>query len=78
MQLSSFTPRSFGPGSLMVRSFLDSVSMRGNEPSIVSGLLWHQLCGVKEAISTDEAWAIAGRFFNTTYEWLPIGKYCLT
>lgn len=55
--------------------FIDSVSMRGEEAPLPNGMQWKQLRPNDDAMPLDTAWSTAARFFETTYEWLPIGKF---
>ncbi|KAM0723257.1 hypothetical protein Q7P37_001458 [Cladosporium fusiforme] len=72
VMITGFQPPPVSSKSPLVHSFLDSVSMRGEEPALASGLRWQDLHQDAVTMSLDDAWGTAGRFFATTYDWLPI------
>lgn len=72
--MTGFQPLPPSTKSPLAHSFLDSVSSRGEEPGLASGLLWQNLHPDAEPMPLEDAWITASRFFETTYEWLPIGE----
>jgi hypothetical protein len=52
--------------------FLDSVAMRGRQPSSSGPLEWPQTVANAPSITLDHAAAIAEVHFATTHEWLPV------
>lgn len=73
--IAGFKPLPLSSRSPLVHSFLDSISMRGEEPALANGLQWQQLHRDAEPMPLKAAWAVADRFFETTYDWLPIGEW---
>lgn len=72
--MTGFQPLPPSKKSPLAHSFLDSVATRGEEPALASSLLWQDLHPDAEPMTLEDAWITASRFFETTYDWLPIGE----